>query len=87
MPTLFLADYLATDAREAGTVLRNRSKAATKEVLGSVEMEDIANSARFDVVMKSFPNLKEKFIIAASRDKVLKTERPAPPRRLPGFNM
>jgi hypothetical protein len=37
--------------------------------------------------MKTFPGLKDQFILAASREKILKTEPPVLQRKPPGFNM
>ena len=55
--------------------------------MGSVSMEDVARSARFDDLMTTFPDLKERFVVAASREKMLTPESPKLQRKQPGFNI
>lgn len=54
-----------------------RCEKLEKELLANVAMKDIAQSAKFETVMQTYPALKEKFMLAANREKVLSAEEPA----------
>lgn len=56
-----------------------------KETIQALDMKTLARSPQFDNIVATYPNLKEKFILAASRDKLAaeneNEQKPEPPKK------
>jgi hypothetical protein len=87
MGGLAVSEGFAMDLQKEAKDLRERSGNAVSEILKTISMEEVARSDRFDDVMATFPDLKEKFVLAASREKTLQPESPKLQRKPPGFNI
>lgn len=76
------------------SLFANQCESNIKETMQSMDMKELARSAQFDNIMATYPSLKEKFILAASRDKLnaengneQKAEHPKKPRSTGGFQI
>jgi len=73
--------------------LCEKNRATVVEFEKNIDLVELSRSSRFDAVMAAFPDLKERFLLAASRDKMSQSENPLPlpdagkPKRQGGFHI